>query len=48
MCYRVKPANSQPKFVKVPMIFVNNHIGPEKIGTLKDDELCLPSLKGAA
>jgi hypothetical protein len=45
MCYQVKPASGQPKHIKVFGLFVNNQFGPERLGTIKEEELCLPSLK---
>lgn len=46
MCYEVKSAKTAPpqsKHVPVPGIFVNNQFGRERISTLKEDELCVPS-----
>ncbi len=43
MCYQVKPAKGQPKHVAVTGIFINNQIGPDRVGTSTADELCVPS-----
>lgn len=45
MCYLVAPAPTQPKHSPVPGLFVNNQFGPERLDTIKEEELCLPSLK---
>lgn len=43
MCYRIKPAEHEPKHVKLRGIHINNQLGPERFDTVKDDELCVPS-----
>lgn len=45
MCYQVKPAAGQPRHNRVTELFVNNQFGPERLDTIKEEELCLPSLK---
>jgi hypothetical protein len=45
MCYQVRPARKEPRHSPVLGIFLNNHIGPEQVDTVKDEELCVPSLK---
>ncbi|MBI3247750.1 MAG: hypothetical protein HYZ50_14700 [Deltaproteobacteria bacterium] len=45
MCYQVRPARKEPRHISVPGIFLNNHIGPEQVDTVKEEELCVPSLK---
>ena len=45
MCYQVRPARKEPRHNPVLGIFLNNHIGPEQVDTVKDEELCVPSLK---
>lgn len=43
MCYRIKPAQHEPKHVKLRGIHINNQLGPERFDTVKDNELCVPS-----
>jgi cysteine-rich repeat protein len=46
ICYQVKPATTVPpqsRHVSVSGIFVNNEFGPERVDTLKEGELCVPS-----
>lgn len=45
LCYQVKPAKGEAKHTKVDTIYVNNQLGPELVDTLKDGELCVPSIK---
>jgi hypothetical protein len=45
MCYQAKPAEGQPKHVKVLGIHVNNQFGAEQLDTIKEEELCVPSEK---
>ena len=45
MCYQAVPSKHQPKHVAVTSIFVDNEFGPERIDTIKEDELCVPSTK---
>jgi cysteine-rich repeat protein len=45
MCYQVTPAAGQSKHNPVLGLFVNNQFGPERLDTIKEEELCLPSLK---
>lgn len=35
----------QPKHIRVTSIHVNNQFGPEQLDTIKEEELCVPSLK---
>jgi hypothetical protein len=45
MCYRVKPAKGEPKHDMVTGININNELGPLQLDTIKEEELCVPSLK---
>lgn len=45
MCYQVKKAIGQPNHNPVLGLFVNNQFGPERLNTVVEEELCLPSLK---
>jgi len=45
MCYQAKPARGEPKHQKVLGIHVNNQFGPEQLDTVKEEELCVPSIK---
>jgi hypothetical protein len=45
MCYQAKAAGGQPEHVKVLGIHVNNQFGPERLDTVREDELCVPSEK---
>jgi len=45
VCYLAKPARGVAKHVPVTPVYVNNQFGPEILRTVKDDELCIPSLK---
>ena len=44
VCYLAKPAKDVPKHLPVTPVYVNNQFGPEILRTVKDDELCIPSL----
>ncbi|MBI3244959.1 MAG: hypothetical protein HYZ50_00455 [Deltaproteobacteria bacterium] len=45
MCYQVKAIKKpkQPKHVKVKGIFLRNQFAPERVDTIKEEELCVPS-----
>src|SRR5204863_166406 len=45
VCYRAKPAKGVAKHVPVTPVYVNNELGPETLKTLKEDELCIPSVR---
>ena len=45
MCYKVKPAKGEPKHVKIKGIHVNNQFGLEELDTMREEELCVPSVK---
>ena len=45
LCYKVKPARGEPKHSKVLGLHVNNQFGPERLDTIKEQELCVPSLR---
>ncbi len=45
MCYKVKPAEDEPKHIKVEGIHTNNQFGPLQVDTKKEAELCVPSTK---
>jgi hypothetical protein len=45
MCYKAAPVRGQPKHESVSGLFVNNQFGPERIDTIKEEELCVPSVK---
>ena len=45
MCYQAEPAKGQPKHIPVTGIGVNNQFGPERLDTIKEEELCVPSTK---
>ncbi len=45
MCYKVKPAENEPKHIKVEGIHTNNQFGPLQVDTKKEAELCVPSTK---
>ena len=45
VCYLAKPAKGVPKHVPVTPVYVNNQFGPETLKTVKEDELCIPSVK---
>jgi hypothetical protein len=45
MCYQVKQVKTEPKFLKVVSVFVNNQFGPETLDVKKPSELCVPALK---
>ena len=42
MCYKVKPAEDEPKHIKVEGIHTNNQFGPLQVDTKKEAELCVP------
>jgi hypothetical protein len=43
MCYQVKPAKDQPKHQKVLGLSVANQFGEERLDTIVEEELCIPS-----
>lgn len=47
MCYKVKPADNEPKHIRVNgQIHVNNQFGTDqRLDTVKEDELCVPAVK---
>ncbi len=45
MCYEVKPAEGEPKHIKVDGINTNNQFGPLQLDTKKEAELCVLSTK---
>lgn len=45
MCYGVKRAAGQPRHVPVTGIYVNNQFGPEQLDTVRETDLCVPSVK---
>jgi hypothetical protein len=45
MCYQVKPAQGQPKHVKVTRIYTTNQLDAEVHDTVKEDELCVATEK---
>jgi len=44
LCYQAKPAKGQPRLAR-STVFVNNQFGPGTMTTIKESELCVPSLK---
>jgi hypothetical protein len=44
VCYLARPASGQPKHSRTN-VFVNNQFGPETMTTIKERELCVPSVK---
>jgi hypothetical protein len=44
MCYQAKPAKGEPQHVPVKGLFVNNQFGPERLDTIKDEEVCVESI----
>jgi len=44
MCYQAKPAKGEPKHLPVKGLFVNNQFGPERLDTIKDEEVCVESI----
>ena len=45
LCYQIRPAPGELKHVKVANIHTNNQFGPMQVKTVKEEELCVPSLK---
>jgi hypothetical protein len=45
VCYLAKPARGQPKHVRRTGVNTNNQFGPLVLSTIKESELCIPSLK---
>ena len=43
VCYQMKGAKGQPRHVR-RNVFVNNQFGPETMTTIKERELCVPSV----
>jgi len=46
LCYQAKPAAGQPKLTRVSGIQTNNQFRPEVLQTIKESELCVPSVVG--
>jgi streptogramin lyase len=44
MCYQIKQVKTEPKFLKVGGVFVNNQFGPETLDVKKPAQLCVPAL----
>ena len=44
-CYQAKPASGQPKHVRRTGVNTANQFGTVVLGTIKESELCIPSLK---
>ena len=44
LCYQVKPAKQQPKHIPVTGIHASNQFGTEHLETVKEEELCVPSV----
>jgi len=42
---KVKPADDEPKHIKVEGLHTNNEFGPLQVDTKKEAELCVPSTK---
>jgi hypothetical protein len=45
LCYSVKATSGQPKHVRQSGLHVNNQLGVAVLGTTKEAELCIPSIK---
>jgi len=45
MCYRIERSSGEPWHRPVPGIHINNQLGPLKISTIKETELCVPSME---
>jgi hypothetical protein len=45
LCYQVQQDKDAPKHVQVTGIFVNNQFGPAQLDTIKEEEICVPSVK---
>jgi hypothetical protein len=43
-CYQVKAATGQPRLAR-RTVFINNQFAPAVMSTIKENELCLPSIK---
>src|SRR5207253_1916572 len=43
-CYQARPAPGQPKHVRQSGVHTNDQFGPEIVGTIKESELCVPSV----
>jgi hypothetical protein len=43
LCYQAKPGPDQPKHVKRTGLHVAHQLGLELLGTVKEEELCVPS-----
>jgi hypothetical protein len=43
LCYQAKPASGEPRHARVRGIHVNGQLGPERLDTIKVQELCVPS-----
>jgi hypothetical protein len=47
LCYLTKPSLGQPKHVKRLGVYVTTQFGPERVDTVKEAELCIPSERPA-
>ena len=45
VCYQVKGAKGQPKHVRRVGVHTNDQFGPQILGTIKETEVCVPSIK---
>ncbi|TMB40671.1 MAG: hypothetical protein E6J55_20745 [Deltaproteobacteria bacterium] len=45
VCYVARPARGQAKHVPRAPVYVHDQFGPQTLATVKEDELCIPSLK---
>jgi hypothetical protein len=45
LCYAARPARGEPKHIRREGVFVNNQFGPLRIDTIREQELCIPSVK---
>ncbi len=44
-CYQIKAPKGAPKHVKQSGVYMNNQFGHEVLGTIKEDLLCVPTIK---
>ena len=44
-CFQTKPVTGQPKHVRRLGVHTNNQFGPMVLDTIKENELCIPSIK---
>lgn len=45
LCYKATPAKGQPKHLPVKGIHLSNQFGLETVDTVREEDLCVPSLK---